>query len=98
MEENRSKYDFILFDSPALLSSPDSAVFVTVLDGVILLARYGKTRRADLLEANKKIQSAHVPVWGTVLYGAERISVPWWDIIDPWGQRLLNRFFPGSQH
>jgi capsular exopolysaccharide synthesis family protein len=89
--ETKPKFDFILFDGPPLLVSPDSAVFATALDGVVLLARFGKTRRPDILKAVQQLQAAHVPIWGTVLNGVAGESVPW-------GQRLTERRIPRSKN
>ena len=69
LEEVKPKFDFILFDGPPLLTSPDSAVLAAALDGIVLLARFGKTRRPDILKSIKQLQSAHVPLWGTVING-----------------------------
>ncbi len=69
LDEVKSKFDFILFDGPPLLVSPDSAVLAAALDGIVLLARFGKTRRPDILKSIKQLQSAHVPLWGTIING-----------------------------
>jgi capsular exopolysaccharide synthesis family protein len=73
----KQKYDFIIFDGTPLLVSPDSTVFATAMDGVICLARYGKTRRADIVKANQQLQAAHIPVWGTLLNGVALKALPW---------------------
>jgi capsular exopolysaccharide synthesis family protein len=87
VEELKPKFDFILFDGPALLVSSDSAVFATALDGVVLLARWGQTRRPDALKAVRQLAAADVPILGTVLNGAAREKVLWWDILNPLGQK-----------
>jgi len=69
--EAKQKYDFIIFDGPPLLVSPESKVFATALDGVILLAYYGKTSRPDILEAVQQFRAARIPLWGTILNGSK---------------------------
>ncbi|WP_375492339.1 polysaccharide biosynthesis tyrosine autokinase [uncultured Jatrophihabitans sp.] len=48
LREMREKYELIIFDTPPVLAVTDAAVCATLVDGVFVLYRYGKTRRAHL--------------------------------------------------
>ncbi len=78
--EAKSKFDFLVFDGAPLMASPDAVVPCAALDGVLLLARWGSTRRRDFQEAVQQLQAAHVSIWGTVLNGVKKEAGPLWDL------------------
>ncbi len=78
--EAKSKFEYLVFDGAPLLALPDAVVFCAALDGVLLLARWGVTRRKDFQEAVRMLQSAQVPLWGALLNGVRRESGPWLDL------------------
>lgn len=63
--------DLVLFDTPALASLADSALFSARMDGVVLVADSGKSRRADMLSARDLLTRVHAHVLGAVLNHAE---------------------------
>ncbi len=69
--EMKQKFDFVLFDVGPLLVSSDQIVLAMALDGVLLLAGYGQTRRSDVLEAVQQIQTARAEIWGIILNGVK---------------------------
>ncbi|MGH9899415.1 MAG: CpsD/CapB family tyrosine-protein kinase, partial [Pyrinomonadaceae bacterium] len=60
-------YDYIILDSPPLLTVPDSVILSTMVDGVILVVRSGQSTREDLLLARREIESVGAKVLGVVL-------------------------------
>lgn len=78
--EAKAKFDCLIFDGAPLLSSPDAVVLCAALDGVLLLTRWGSTGRKDFQEAVQRLQTAHVPLWGTVLNGVQKDRGPLWDL------------------
>src|SRR5947209_15569130 len=49
---------FTVVCSPGLLVYPRALIAAAVVDGVVLLARQGKTARADLQEAQSRVEAA----------------------------------------
>lgn len=51
LEELQERYDVVVVDAPPLLSTTEAAVLGSVTGGVVLVARYGRTRRDHVREA-----------------------------------------------
>lgn len=72
MEEMLKNFDFVLLDSPPVLRVTDSLTLSTLVDGILLVTRSGKTTY-DMLEAGlKKMRDLHAPILGIVLNGLVR--------------------------
>ncbi len=63
----RRDYDLVIIDTPPLLPVTDAAVLATQVDGVVLIARHGKTRRAQLHAAAQTLESVNARLLGVVL-------------------------------
>ena len=51
LEQVRSKFRFVIIDSPPLLNYADARILAPLADGVILVGRYGYTERAGIEQA-----------------------------------------------
>ena len=60
-------FDYILLDSPAVISTADSRMIAKQSDGVILLVEQGKTFESDVHEAKKILEKVDANIIGTVL-------------------------------
>lgn len=60
-------YDYIIVDSPPLLTVPDSVILSTIVDGVVLVVRGGQSTREDLSHARREIESVGAKIFGVVL-------------------------------
>ena len=65
VHELRGAYDYIVIDSAAVLESADADIAGECADGVLLVARAGVTRKAQLTQALEQIHPT--PVLGAVL-------------------------------
>ncbi len=65
--EMKKDYDFIVFDGAPILPVTDSVVLSTHLDGVVLLARWDKTRSSEVEKAIEHLKAVGAPVLGTLL-------------------------------
>jgi capsular exopolysaccharide synthesis family protein len=65
--ELRDLADVIIFDSPPVLSATDAALLANRLDGTILVADSGRTRREAALRAVEQLQRAGANLIGGVL-------------------------------
>jgi capsular exopolysaccharide synthesis family protein len=67
MQRFRSEYDMILIDTPPMLQMADARIVGRQADGVILVARAGKTARETLLAAKERFREDRIPVLGSIL-------------------------------
>lgn len=68
----RESYDVIIIDAPPLLPVTDPAILASEVDGVLLVARYGKTTREQLSLATGRIDAVGGHIFGAVLNMAPR--------------------------
>ncbi|MDF2899540.1 MAG: lipopolysaccharide biosynthesis [Rhodococcus erythropolis] len=64
--ELRAEFDYVIVDSTPLLAVTDAAVLAAGADGVLMMARYGKTKREELAHAIGSLQGVGAPMLGTV--------------------------------
>jgi polysaccharide biosynthesis transport protein len=67
IERLRAAYDYVLIDTAPLLAVTDAVVLSALADGCVLVARYGRTRRAELAEAVERMARLNAKVLGAVL-------------------------------
>ena len=63
----RDAADIVIFDSPPVVLVSDAAILATRVDGVLLVARSGRTRRDTITKAVTKLRNVNGNVVGTVL-------------------------------
>jgi Mrp family chromosome partitioning ATPase len=63
----RGRFDMVVIDSPPVNILADAALLGAAADGVILVARAGKTQREALSFAMDQLTAARAPVIGTLL-------------------------------
>jgi capsular exopolysaccharide synthesis family protein len=63
----KTRCDILVFDSPPLLPVTDAQVLSTRVDGVAVVARFGRTRREQLAEARSRLDVVGARVFGCVL-------------------------------
>jgi Mrp family chromosome partitioning ATPase len=61
------KYDVVLFDSPALLATPDTYNLAKLVDGVIVLAQSGRTTGKDIQSTIAYLEGIGSKLLGIVL-------------------------------
>lgn len=65
--ELRAQFDYVVVDSSPLLAVTDAAILATHSDGVLIMARYGQTRREQLAHAIRNLEDVGVTPLGAVL-------------------------------
>lgn len=68
----RADHDRVVVDTPPLLPVTDGAVVAGLADGVLLVVRWGRTRRDEVHEAVATLGQVHARLLGTVLNGRRR--------------------------
>jgi receptor protein-tyrosine kinase len=66
LEELRSRFDFVIVDSPPLLAVTDAAVLATNADGALVMTRFGETKHEQLAHAVRSLRDAGANVLGAV--------------------------------
>lgn len=67
IERYRQQYEMILIDTPPMLMMPDARFLGRMADGVVLIARAGRTGRDALQSACQRFVEDHTPIIGVVL-------------------------------
>jgi succinoglycan biosynthesis transport protein ExoP len=62
-----NEYDLILIDTPPVLSVTDAVALATRVDGVIVVAKPGVTKKRDFLQTLEQLRSVDARVLGVVL-------------------------------
>lgn len=71
----KEQYDYVLVDAPAVLAVPEVAVLAGEVDGVVLIARAGRTKRETLMKARRLLERTGSSVLGVVL-NRRRYEIP----------------------
>lgn len=66
LSELRADYDYVIVDSTPLLAVTDAAILAAEADGVLIMARYGQTKREQLAHAVASLQSVGASLLGAV--------------------------------
>lgn len=66
LNELRSKFDYVIVDTTPLLAVTDAAILAAGADGVLIMARYGHTKREQLAHAVGHLESVGAPLLGAV--------------------------------
>lgn len=64
------RFDFVLFDTPPLLAASDAVILGTLVDGVTVVVRAGKTNREEVQRKLELFHNVHAKIIGVVLNGA----------------------------
>ena len=67
LTEARSKYDFIIIDTPPVLVVPDARVISVLVDATLMSVKWNSTTRAQLNEALRIFHQSNVKISGIVL-------------------------------
>ncbi len=66
LSELRTQFDYVIVDSTPLLAVTDAAILAAGADGVLLIARFGRTKREQLGHAVESLENVGAPVLGVV--------------------------------
>lgn len=67
IDELQNEADMVLFDTPPVLTVTDAAILASQLDGCLLIAEAGKTRRSAFTQATERLHKANSHLFGVVL-------------------------------
>ncbi|MGL5820926.1 MAG: CpsD/CapB family tyrosine-protein kinase [Sarcina sp.] len=64
-------YDYIIIDAPPILAVTDAQILAANVDGVVLVVKYGKTKKDSVLEAKKQLDKVKANIIGSVITQVE---------------------------
>jgi succinoglycan biosynthesis transport protein ExoP len=67
IHEIRSKFAYVIFDSPPVMAVTDSIVLAASADGVVLTVHGGQTPRDIVQRAAERLRHSNIPVLGALL-------------------------------
>lgn len=67
IESLRNEYEYIIIDTPPVLSVTDAAIISKLADGVVYVAAYNKTKKDDCKEGLRQLQENNANIIGGVL-------------------------------
>ena len=67
IESLRNEYEYIIIDTPPVLSVTDAAIISKLADGVVYVAAYNKTKKDDCKEGLRQLQKNNANIIGGVL-------------------------------
>ncbi len=67
LETVRSRFDYILLDSPPVLPVADAVILGRLVDGLVICARAGVLLREDAKHCGERLRYAGLRIFGTVL-------------------------------
>lgn len=70
----KQDYDYIVFDTPALLSVADGALVASKGDSALLVAKMGRTRMSDLKRIKDQLERMDVNILGVVLNKVKKLE------------------------
>jgi protein-tyrosine kinase len=71
LDELRGSYDLILLDSPPAIDYSDARILASQVDGVILVARYGKSKRESIRKVKVLLEQAGSQIIGIAINQAK---------------------------
>ena len=66
LDELRAQFDYVVVDSSPLLAVTDAAILAAGADGVLIMARFGETKREQLAHAVGSLEDVGAQVLGAV--------------------------------
>lgn len=66
LNDLRAQFDYVIVDSTPLLAVTDAAILAAAADGVLIMARFGQTKREQLSHAVTSLRGVGAPLLGSV--------------------------------
>jgi capsular exopolysaccharide synthesis family protein len=71
ISDMRVKFDYILIDTPPIISVTDSGIVGSQVDGVLLVVQAGRTQRGIVRRAEELLYQSHTKILGHILTNIE---------------------------
>ena len=71
LEEYKEQYDYVIIDTPPVLTINDGRVLATKCDGTIFVIKAGQSKKHNILNAYRELEIVKANVVGSVLNGVD---------------------------
>jgi len=71
IDELKGQFDFVVIDTPPVLSVTDPQIVANICDGVVLVVSSGKTQKDKALKAKELINNAKANLLGVIVNGVK---------------------------
>ena len=71
LEEYKKHYDYILIDTPPVLTINDGRILAAKCDGTIFVTKAGQAKKNNILNAYKELERVNANVVGSILNGVQ---------------------------
>lgn len=72
LQRLKEKFDYIIIDTPPIGFVADAQILSSKVDGVILVVRYGSTKKSELVSCKEALELVGGKLIGSIINGAER--------------------------
>lgn len=69
LKEFQNRYDYVVLDSPPMVSIADASILSRLSDATILVIGYGETTKEEAVKAHQQLQMAKSNLIGVVING-----------------------------
>ena len=69
LKEFQARYDYVILDSPPMVSIADASILSRLADATLLVLGYGETTKEEAVKAHQQLQMAKANLIGVVLNG-----------------------------
>jgi capsular exopolysaccharide synthesis family protein len=63
----RNRFEYVVIDSPPILSFSDGRILSSLADAVVLVTRHGRSTRRSIVRCTQLLDEARAPIAGAVL-------------------------------
>ncbi len=84
----KQQFDVVLYDSAPILPVTDTKILATLLQGTLLVFKYGQTYKGAVYQVMEALEKARARIYGAVLN----------DVANQWGYSYFFRSFYGSYY
>ncbi len=71
LNQMRNKFDYVILDTPPIISVTDSGILGSLVDGVLMVMQAGRTQRGMISRAKELLNQCHCRILGHVLTNVE---------------------------
>jgi capsular exopolysaccharide synthesis family protein len=97
LRDLRGRFDHIVIDSPPAIPFSDARVISSLVDGVILVGRYGLTTRRSITRCAQVLEEVRAPMIGVVVNGMDFASADYDYYNYGYGSRTKNNGYYGYE-
>lgn len=92
----REEFDFVVIDSPPLLSVTDAVMLSRNADAVLLVVRSRQTTRQSLMRARDLLHRAHAPLVGVLVNDVDMDSPDYYKNYGYYGRKYDKEYYDGD--